>query len=207
MYVDRVIYVVRAMRWSPLAIAVAVATAIVVAERNGDAAKPLEAVSILLASALGYLFDDPAADLLDASPRPLLRRRVDRIGCALTPTVSLWIALVWIQRPASTNELLALSAMFAGLVGMSLGLAGLACRRLPAGHGGLYVGPALLALLIVSTTFPPRWRPLPLGDIPGGWSAIELRWATAALVGSLVGLWSSRDRARRPPAHHQRRAT
>jgi hypothetical protein len=192
------------MRWSPLAIAAAVATAVVIAQRNASAAKPLEAISIVLASALGYLFDDPASDTLDASPRSLLRRRLDRVGCALIPTASLWTALVWIQRPADSNELSALTAMFAGLVGLSLGAAGIACRRLPAGRGGLYVGPALLALLIVSTTFPPRWRPLPLGDIPGGWTAIELRWTTAAVVGSVLCLWSSRDRARRPVGHQRR---
>ena len=203
----RVTYVARAMRWSPLGIAAAVATTVVIAQRNASAAKPLEAISIVLASALGYLFDDPAADTLDALPRSLLLRRLDRVGCALIPTASVWIALVWIQRPASSNELSALSAMFAGLVGLSLGAAGIACRRPPAGRGGLYVGPALLALLIISTTFPPRWRPLPLGDIPGGWTAIELRWSTAALVGSMLWLWSSRDRARRPLCHLQRRAS
>ena len=202
----RVAYVARAMRWSPLGIASAVATAVAITQRNASAAKPLEAISIVLASALGYLFDDPAADTLEASPRSLLRRRLDRVGCALIPTASLWIALVWIQRPANSNELAALTTMFAGLVGLSLGAAGIACRRLPAGRGGLYVGPALLALLIASTTFPPRWRPLPLGDIPGGWTAIELRWTTAALVGSVLCLWSSRDRARRPLGSLQRRA-
>jgi hypothetical protein len=200
----RVAYVARAMRWSPLGIAAAVATAVAIIQRNASAAKPLEAISIVLASALGYLFDDPAADTLDASPRSLLRRRLDRVGCALIPTAALWTALVWIQQPANSNELSALTAMFAGLVGLSLGAAGIACRRPPAGRGGLYVGPALLALLIVSTTFPPRWRPLPLGDIPGGWVAIELRWTTAAVVGSVSCLWSSRDRARRPLGHPQR---
>lgn len=203
----RATYVARAMRWSPLGIAGAVATAVAITQRNASAAKPLEAISIVLASALGYLFDDPAADTLDASPRSLLRRRLDRVGCALIPTASLWTALVWIQRPADSNELSALTAMFAGLVGLSLGAAGVACRRLPAGRGGLYVGPALLALVIVSTTFPPRWRPLPLGDVPGGWTAIELRWTIAALVGSVLCLWSSRDRARRPLGHLQRRAS
>lgn len=203
----RVAYVARAMRWSPLGIAGAVATFVAITQRNASAAKPLEAISIVLASALGYLFDDTAADTLDASPRSLIRRRLDRVGCALIPTASLWTALVWIQGPANSNELSALTAMFAGLVGLSLGAAGIACRRLPAGRGGLYVGPALLALLILSTTFPPRWRPLPLGDIPGGWTAIELRWTTAALVGSMFCLWSSRDRARRPLGHLQRRAS
>jgi hypothetical protein len=202
--VRRVAYIVRAVRWLPLGIAAGLAAVVAVSRRHADAATPIEAISILLASALGYLFDDPAADTLDALPMSLLRRRLDRVACVVVPTVTLWIALVWVQGSARGQELAALSVMFAGLVGLSLGVAGTACRHLPAGRGGLSVGPAVLALLVLSTTFPARWRPLPLGDIPGGWTAIRTRWATAAVAGLTAWLCSSRDRANRPIAVHLR---
>jgi hypothetical protein len=50
---------------------------------------------------------------------------------------------------------------------------------------------------VLSTVLTPRWRPLPLGDIPGGWSPIYLRWTSACVVGLLVFLVSSRDLASR----------
>lgn len=121
------------------------------------------------------------------------------------PTAVLWAAFVWIQRPASGNELLALMTMFAGLVGLSLGAAGVAARQLGAGRGGIAVGPALLALLMLSTTFPPRLRPLPLGDIPGGWAAIETRWTSAAIIGIVVCICSSRGGASRGFELHERK--
>ncbi len=194
---DHLAYLTAAIRWSPLRIAAVASIAIVVALRNGSAAKPMEVVSILIASAVGFVFDDSAADLLDASPSSLLRRRLGRVACVIGPAVGLWAALFWLQGPASASEGWALTAMFAGLLGLSLGIAGTASRRLAPGRGGLAVGPTLLGTLIVSTTFPPRWRPLPMGDIPGGWAAIDLRWTAAATVGSALFLWSSRDRASR----------
>jgi hypothetical protein len=51
--------------------------------------------------------------------------------------------------------------------------------------------------LVLSTVLTPRWRPLPLGDIPGGWSPIYVRWTSAGVVGLLVFLLSSRDLANR----------
>jgi hypothetical protein len=91
--------------------------------------------------------------------------------------------------------------MFAGLVGLTFSIAGVASRRSPTGRGGIVAGPGLFILLIVSTLFPTRWRPLPMGDVPGGWTPIYLRWGTAAVIGLLVFLWSSRD-----PARHALRA-
>jgi hypothetical protein len=199
-------YLTRSIRWSPFGIAGTVATGIVIAQRNASAAKPIQAVSIMLASAVGFAFDDTAADILDASPTALFHRRFARLGCTLVPVVGLWIALVGLQGPASTHEGIALTAMFAGLLGLSLGVAGIASRRMTPGRGGIAVGPTLLVLLIVSTTMPPRWRPLPLGDIPGGWAAINMRWTTAAIAGSVLFIWSSRDRADRHARSRERKA-
>lgn len=190
-------YSIRAVRWSPLGIAALISTAAVIARRDGDAAAPLQATSIFLASAVGFAFDDPAAEMLDASPTSLLRRRARRIATLIAPVIALWTMLVWVQGPRDAAEAWALITMFAGLTGLSLAIAGVTARASAKNRGGIAVGPSLLVALITSTLFPPRWRPLPMGDIPGGWPAIYLRWSLAAMVGTVAFLWSSRDRARR----------
>ncbi|MGZ8619082.1 MAG: hypothetical protein ACXWYE_04200 [Actinomycetota bacterium] len=88
--------------------------------------------------------------------------------------------------------------MFAGLVGLALGIAGVAARRSSRWLGGIAVAPALFSALILSTMVTPRWRPLPMGDIPGGWQPIYLRWTAAAVIGLVLLAVSSRDRAGRP---------
>ena len=189
------------MPWLPALAAGILGVVVVAALHDRDAAAPLQAVSILLASAAGFAFDDPAAEILAASPTPLRRRRMVRLALMGPPILLAWLALVAAQRPASWAEGWAIAAMFAGLVGLSLSIAGAASRRSPTGRGGIAVGPGLFILLIASTLIPTRWRPLPMGDVPGGWTPIYLRWGTAAVIGVLVFLWSSRD-----PARHALRA-
>ena len=155
----------------------------------------MQLCAFLLASGAGFAFDDPAAEVLAASPTSLRRRRTDRIALVGLPTIALWGVLLGWHGTASAEESWALIALFAGALGLGLGIAGVASRRSSPSRGGVAVGPAILVLLILSTTVPPRWRPLPIGDIPGGWSQIITRWSAAALVGVLAVLISSRDRA------------
>jgi hypothetical protein len=192
---DRATATLRTIRWLPLIAAWIVGTAVVVLLREREAASTLQAVAILFACGAGYAFDDPAAELLTASPTSLLRRRIARLALVLPPTVAIWLVLVGVQGPASGAELWALVALFAGLLGLSLSIAGVAERRSPAGRGGIVAAPALFVLLVASSLVPPRWRPLPMGDVPGGWGPIYLRWSAAAAIGLFVLLWSSRDRA------------
>jgi hypothetical protein len=187
----------RSIPWLPAVAAGALGIVVVAALHDRDVAAPLQAVSILLAGAAGFAFDDPAAEILAASPAPLRRRRTARLALIGPPILLFWLALVAVQGPASWAEAWALAAMFAGLVGLSLAIAGVASRRSPAGRGGIAVAPGLFILLIVSSLVPTRWRPLPMGDVPGGWTPLYLRWGTAAVIGLLVLLWSSRDPARR----------
>ena len=192
---DALSHLVRVIRWNPLGIAAVIGSVVVASRHNGDAAAPLQISAVLLASAAGFGLDDSAAELLDASPATLLRRRLVRVAVVAIPTVIVWITLFWAQGPESAAEGWALTAMFSGLLGLSMGTAAVATRRTSCGNGGIVVGPALLIALFASTTLPPRWRPLPMGDIPGGWLAIDLRWTTAAVTGAAVFVRSSRDRA------------
>lgn len=192
---DGVRYIARSIPWQP-SVAAWVAGALIVAARHDQTFAPtLELVSVLLATGAGFVLDDPAAEILAASPESLLRRRSARVLLSVTPAVLVWLALVGVEGPENANEAWAIVAMFAGLLGLGLAIAGVASRRSASARGGIVAGPGLFVLLIASSIVPPRWRPLPMGDVPGGWAAIYLRWGSAALVGAIAFVWSSRDRA------------
>ena len=203
---DRATATLRTIRWLPLIAAWIVGAVVVFLLREREAATALQAVAILFACGAGYAFDDPAAELLDPSPTSLLRRRIARLALVLPPTIAIWLVLVGVQGPASSEEMWAVVALFAGLLGLSLSIAGVSERRSPTGRGGIVAAPALFVLVVASSLVPPRWRPLPMGDVPGGWTPIYLRWSAAAAIGLFVLLWSSRDRAhgsmRRRILHH-----
>jgi hypothetical protein len=185
----------RVIPWLPPLAAAGIATALVAARLDQDAALPFEMAGILLASGLGYVLDDPAFEALGASPTSLGRRRIHRMLLALPPVALLFAALLAWHGTSGTGETLALLAMFCGLVGLALGIAGVAARRSTRGLGGIVVAPTLFAALILSTMLTPRWRPLPIGDIPGGWPPIIFRWSAAAVIGLAILAISSRDRA------------
>lgn len=185
----------RAIPWLPSVAATCVASAVVVAHLADDAAFPLQIAAVLLASGLGYALDDPAFEVLGASATSLWRRRMHRLIVALPPTVVVFASLLAWHGTIGPEETLGLATMFGGLVGMALGIAGVAARRSGRGLGGIAVAPTLFVALILSTMVTPRWRPLPIGDIPGGWLPIYLRWSAAAVIGLVVLTISSRDRA------------
>jgi hypothetical protein len=56
-------------------------------------------VSILLAGAAGFAFDDPAAEILAASPSPLRRRRMARLALIGPPIYLRWGTAVVIEGP------------------------------------------------------------------------------------------------------------
>ncbi len=189
--------VARSISWAPLALAAVVATLVVAWRHGHSAAVPLQFVAILLSSGVGFALDDPAAETLAASPASLLRRRSLRLLLVVPPVALLWTLLMWWQGTEGAEETWALMFLFAGLVGLALGVAGIAGRGSPRGLGGIVVPPTLFFLLILSSAIPREWRPLPLGDVPGGWTQIYIRWAAAAVLGTVVFLASSRDPATR----------
>ncbi len=188
---------VRSQPWVPLAIAISASTALVVAMHDRTGPVSLQVSAIVLASGLGYALDDPSFEVLAPSPTSLLRRRSLRLVSQLVLVVAWGSLLMMWQGTASNEETWALVLLFGGLASMGLGIAGLAARRSPYGRGGAVVAPALFVLIVLSSIVSPRWRPLPLGDVPGGWAAIYLRWGAAAVVGALGFMISSRDPAMR----------
>jgi hypothetical protein len=158
----------------------------------------MQAAAILLAGGAGFTLDDPAAEILAASPAPLSRRRSLRLLVVVPPVTVLWGLLLGWQGTEGREESVALMLLFAGLMGLSLAVSGVAGRTswMP-GRGGIAVPPAIFVLVFLSSAVPRQWRPLPFGDVPGGWTQINIRWAAAAAVGTLVLFMSSRDPAAR----------
>ena len=193
-------YTLWAMPWLPPTLGALIAVSAVAVRHGKSAALPLQIVAIALACGAASAIDDPAAATLAASPTSSLRRRARRLAIVLPPSCLLMVALLAWQGTAGSEEAWAIVAMFAGLLGLGLGIAGVATRRSPRGVVGAFVPLTLLVLLILSTMVPPRWRPLPIGDVPGGWTQIYLRWTAAGVVGLLVFLLSSLDPARRVPS-------
>jgi hypothetical protein len=191
----KLLAVTRTVPWLPLGIATALSAVIVAWPVQDPGPTGLQAVAILLASAGGFALDDPAGIVMAASPTSILRRRLLRLLVVWVPVGLAWALALAVRGTDGLEETRTLTAMFAGLVGLSMAIAGVIGRRRL--NGGAFVAPTLLALLFLSTVFPPKWRPLPMGDIPGGLAQITLRWSLAALVGAAVFLASSRDPAAR----------
>lgn len=189
--------VARSIPWIPVAAAALVSTLVIAWQHGRTAAVPLQVVAILLASAAGFALDDPAAEILAASPTPLASRRLLRLLLVVPLIVVIWGLLLWWQGTDGAEETWALILLFAGLLGLSLGGAGIAGRHSPRGTGGIAVPPVIFVLLILSSAIPREWRPLPLGDVPGGWEQIYIRWGAAAILGAAAFRASSRDPAAR----------
>ncbi len=195
MSADGLRHTARAIGWVPTLIAILLSSVVVAIRPEPDDVFPLQLSAILLSTAAAFALDDPAFEVLAASPTSLLRRRFTRIAVVLLPILLVWTTQVLAHGTTDWDETLTLIAMFGGLLGLSFGISGVAGRR-SSGHGGPTAAPTVLILIVVSTLIDPRWRPLPFGDIPGGWTALQTRWAIAAAAGALFLVASSHDPAR-----------
>jgi hypothetical protein len=181
--------------WAP-AIALGLSVIVVAVRPDGGFTIPAQMTAILMAISVGFALDDPSYEVVAPSPSSLLRRRGWRVLVLVPPTAVTWMTLIYWLGPGDSDETWALAAMFAGLLALSLGVAGITGRR-SGGRGGPMVAPIILLVLILSSALPEKWRPMPMGDVPGGWTAIYIRWWSVVVVGVLLLLMSSRDPARR----------
>jgi hypothetical protein len=188
---DSARHTIRAMPWQPQAAAGGLALVFVATDTVA-----FVVATILMATATAFCLDDPAHEITAASSISLLRRRLGRILIVLTPTSMLWTTLMAWQGADDSAEARALALMYFGLTGLSLGIAGSVARRTN-GHSGQVAAPTVLVLIILSSVLDPHWRPLPLGDVPGGWPQIYFRWGLAGIAGLALLAASSRDPARR----------
>lgn len=162
-------YLCQAVRWRPIVGSGAAGAVLAVAD--------LQPALVIATVALGlsHVFDDPAAEILNATPASRLRRRVLRLGLSLPFAAVLWLGVVqpiWSLRPAAPAAGaadLALAALVAVV------LAGAAA-------GGSVAGASLaLAVAVTGTRLTPSWELAVASGQSRNW-AILLALATGVLV-------------------------
>src|SRR5439155_21134510 len=104
--------VARSIRWPPLGVAALLSLLIVALRHGHQAAGPMQAAAVLLAGGTGFVLDDPAAEILAASPTPLARRRCLRLLLVVPAVTLLWGLLLGWQGTEGGEETLALMLLF-----------------------------------------------------------------------------------------------
>jgi hypothetical protein len=191
-------YRIRVVPWQGPITASALSVLAVALGPGQGTALPLQLAAILLAASAAFAVDDTAFELLAPSPSSLAARRLARLLVVIPALTTIWTLLLLWRGPADPQETRTLAVMFAGLLALNVGASAASGRR-TGGRGAAAAAPSLLLALILSSAVPPHWRPLPLGDIPGGWAALQARWTAACLTGALVLILSSRDPVSRRP--------
>jgi hypothetical protein len=167
---------------------------------DGWALQVLRGVGVLLACAWVSATDDPAGEVVAASPYPRPVRTLARIGAALPPLVAVWtVAAVVVQVRVPEVPVLGLGveALALGLLGLAVGTALRAWHDL---HQPAHAAALGLVLLAFVTTAMPRWYALHQGQTWGPpWEAAQIRWTALALVASGVLALALHDPLHRAP--------
>ncbi len=163
------------------------------------------ALALVLSTAgVGFVLDDPAAEILAASPLPLSRRRAIRIVVTAAIVLTTWTAIALAVAIASVWEEFPLRDIALELIALSS--ISLAVSAVVQRSGGGSGGPpaalvVLLAPAIMSALAFRNIRVFP-SLVPG--SPLHHRWSWLALIAIVVLTRANRDPAR--PAHMFRRA-
>ena len=160
-------HVVRGLRRTPLVAGALIAGVLLALHGVGRLAgetATLRLVGLVLVLSSGFVFDDAAARILQASPYPLVRRMVLRIGYVAAVGVPIWaLALVRVQ--PSLNAAAGLTAEV--LAGLAVVWATAAWgRRWGFDEPGVATAPVLLGLLYLPVIIP-RARTLALPVLVG----------------------------------------
>ncbi|MFG1606602.1 hypothetical protein [Actinoplanes sp. NPDC049265] len=180
----------RGLRLTPLAAGAVSVVAFLVSRRGGspDALGDLRVAALLLTLGSGYVLDDGAAGILQASPYALARRVRLRIAAAAVLLVPAWASLLAgllrSARPSDRWTLgLGLTVEFAAVLTVVWAIAAVARRR-GVDHPGVVTGPALLASLFLMSSL--ARAPMLVGLGPD-WVPAHLRWS-AVLAGAAAVL-------------------
>ncbi len=112
----------------------------------------LRGFGLLLAVAVAFAFDDPTADLADASPRSRLLRAAVRGGVQIAPAVLAWLAVLGSMslRAATPIPVGTLSLETAGMVLAGWAIALSWHRARGDARGGMVAAPVLLAIVLAA---------------------------------------------------------
>jgi len=192
----------RALKRGPLLLSGTAAAVLVGATTaaldDGYAVQVLRGAAILLAGGLAVALDDPAADLLAASPTTLARRWAARLGLAIGVTAGCWgLLLAWVGVVVHGVPWLALSVEAAALGGLALAISAALRRWRDVREPGALAAPVLFGAVLAANLLPQRWA-LFAGDPAGaGWTAAHGRWTAVMVTAVAVVAVAGRDPARR----------
>jgi hypothetical protein len=156
----------------------------------------LPLAGLVICAAAGFLLDDEAAETKGSAPTTLVVRRAIRVGLGTPLVLAIWGVLAWYGAGLTA----AAAVEFAGMLALTLALAGIGAVILGEDRGGLFVTPALFVLLGTSAFVSRPWRPFPVTPIGSTWLDQYGRWGIVLFVSVFVFLLSSADPAKRRPA-------
>jgi fluoroquinolone transport system permease protein len=171
-----------------VALHVTAAVALVVAtwgglDDEGTAVAVLRGVAVLLAAALAFTVDEPAAALLDATPTPMVQRLAARLALCAVLVLPAWgvaLAVASLRGPDVPLVALTLELGALGALGLAVPLALRRWWRLP--EPALVAGPLLLGALLGAAHLPRRLVLLPATPLDPAWDAAHLRWSVLLLA-------------------------
>ncbi len=150
---------------------------------DGWALRVLRGAGVLLACAWVSATDDPAGEVVAASPYPRHVRTLARIGAAVPPLLAVWaVAAVVVQLRVPDVPVLALGveALALGLLGLAVGAGLRAWHDL---HQPAHAAALTLVLLAFVMGAAPRWYALHQTQTWGPpWEAAQIRWWALGLV-------------------------
>jgi hypothetical protein len=190
--------VLRAARWQPVPVAIAVAVLLTWWQDDLPPDRQvwlLRGVLVVLAAGLASALDDRARGTVAAVPVPLWRRTALPVALLAAPTAAAWLVLVLVvdRRHAGAVPVLDLSLEAATTATVALALAAVLARRPALPEPGLAVGPVLLSAALGLPALPDRaGLAVPLGP---DWSAAHVRWSLLLVAAVLAGLLAVRDPA------------
>lgn len=186
-----VVYLLRAFRWQPFAVAVGVAlplTRLGRADVNARAAL----VVTLLGIGAAFAFDDSAAVSLASSPTSLGRRRARRIvllSSLLAAAGLPLMALLAIETPVGLPAA-HIALVLATVVAVVLAVAAWVLVDAPTESAGAVAAAFGPLFLVVASLLPSRWALFPV-------DGHEARWLVALVVAAAAVAMAGRDPARR----------
>lgn len=184
-------YLLRAFRWQPLAVAVAVALPLT---RLGNADVNVRAVLVVALLGIGaaFAFDDSAAVTLGSSPSSLGRRRAVRVALLGLLLAAAWLplgVLLAIETPVGL-PVSDIVVVLATVVAVVLAVAARVVTEAPTESGGAVAAAFGPLFLVVASLLPARWALFPV-------EGHEARWLAVLLVATGVVAMAGRDPARR----------
>lgn len=187
-----VVYLLRAFRWQPLAVAVGVALPLT---RLGRADVDVRAALVVALLGIGaaFAYDDPAAVTLASSPTSLGRRRAGRVVVLCALLVAAWLplgVLLAIETPAGV-PVGDIVVVLATVVAVVLAAAARVLVDAPAESGGAVAAAFGPLFLVVASLLPSRWALFPI-------EGHEVRWLAVLLGAAGLVAMAGRDPARPP---------